>query len=232
MTNQLCFFLVDDQSSLFKVKAERHRATHPQARVEEGTGQYRSPMRFSLLARLTAEFVGTAFLLMAVVGSGIMGERLVWGKCCDRLTREYDYHWSGLGGADSYVRTRFGSPLQPCCLAGRSIAEGHALARLPAYIIAQVLGCYVGDVSAHAMFALPLFSAARRRSYRSSRILSTASNSTHNAIETLSAYTFHDKRNQSPHFALERFYISRYLGRANLFGIITFTNHAARLWFG
>ena len=37
-------------------------------------------MRFSLAARMTAEFVGTAFLLMAVVGSGIMGERLAGGN--------------------------------------------------------------------------------------------------------------------------------------------------------
>lgn len=34
-------------------------------------------MRFSLFARMTAEFVGTAFLLRVVVGSGIMGERNV-----------------------------------------------------------------------------------------------------------------------------------------------------------
>jgi len=37
-------------------------------------------MRFSLQARVTAEFVGTAFLLAAVVGSGIMGERLSVGN--------------------------------------------------------------------------------------------------------------------------------------------------------
>jgi len=37
-------------------------------------------MIFSLRARITAEFVGTAFLLMAVVGSGIMGERLAGGN--------------------------------------------------------------------------------------------------------------------------------------------------------
>ncbi len=37
-------------------------------------------MRFGLLARISAEFVGTAFLRMAVVGSGIMGERLAGGN--------------------------------------------------------------------------------------------------------------------------------------------------------
>jgi glycerol uptake facilitator-like aquaporin len=36
-------------------------------------------MNFTLRARTTAEFVGTAFLLAAVVGSGIMGEQLAAG---------------------------------------------------------------------------------------------------------------------------------------------------------
>jgi len=37
-------------------------------------------MNFSLRARATAEFLGTAFLLAAVVGSGIMGEQLAGGN--------------------------------------------------------------------------------------------------------------------------------------------------------
>jgi glycerol uptake facilitator-like aquaporin len=37
-------------------------------------------MRFTLRARITAEFLGTAFLVAAVIGSGIMGERLAGGN--------------------------------------------------------------------------------------------------------------------------------------------------------
>jgi glycerol uptake facilitator-like aquaporin len=37
-------------------------------------------MNFNLRARVVAEFLGTAFLLAAVVGSGIMGERLASGN--------------------------------------------------------------------------------------------------------------------------------------------------------
>jgi len=33
-------------------------------------------MKFTLQARMAAEFVGAAFLLAAVVGSGIMGEQI------------------------------------------------------------------------------------------------------------------------------------------------------------
>jgi hypothetical protein len=35
-----------------------------------------NPMKFNLRARLAAEFLGSAFLVAAVIGSGIMGERL------------------------------------------------------------------------------------------------------------------------------------------------------------
>ncbi|MGA2510530.1 MAG: aquaporin, partial [Candidatus Acidiferrales bacterium] len=37
-------------------------------------------MRISLARRIAAEFLGTAFLVAAVVGSGIMGERLAGGN--------------------------------------------------------------------------------------------------------------------------------------------------------
>src|ERR1700704_1019645 len=37
-------------------------------------------MNFNLRARIVAEFLGTAFLLAAVVGSGIMAERLASGN--------------------------------------------------------------------------------------------------------------------------------------------------------
>jgi hypothetical protein len=37
-------------------------------------------MKFNLRARLAAEFLGSAFLVAAVIGSGIMGERLAAGN--------------------------------------------------------------------------------------------------------------------------------------------------------
>ena len=37
-------------------------------------------MKIPLSRRLAAEFLGTAFLVAAVVGSGIMGERLAGGN--------------------------------------------------------------------------------------------------------------------------------------------------------
>jgi len=37
-------------------------------------------MKFNLRSRLIAEFVGTAFLVAAVIGSGVMGDRLSGGN--------------------------------------------------------------------------------------------------------------------------------------------------------
>jgi len=42
-------------------------------------------MKFRLAQRACAEFLGTAFLLTAVVGSGIMGERLSGGNAAIAL---------------------------------------------------------------------------------------------------------------------------------------------------
>ena len=54
-------------------------------------------MKFALGARLTAEFLGSAFLVAAVIGSGIMGERLAGETSplpCSRTRLRPARHWS------------------------------------------------------------------------------------------------------------------------------------------
>ena len=54
-------------------------------------------MKFSLRARFTAEFLGSAFLVAAVIGSGIMGERLAGETSplpCLRTRLRPVRHWS------------------------------------------------------------------------------------------------------------------------------------------
>src|SRR5580704_14207235 len=50
------------------------------ALAEKRTRRHRTEMTFDLRSRAVSEFLGTAFLLAAVVGSGIMGERLSGGN--------------------------------------------------------------------------------------------------------------------------------------------------------
>jgi len=61
-------------------------------------------MKFSVQARMTAEFVGTAFLLAAVVGSGIMGERLAGGNVAIALLAN-----TIATGAEAVIRASFKS---------------------------------------------------------------------------------------------------------------------------
>ena len=119
-------------------------------------------MKFSLAARMTAEFVGTAFLLMAVVGSGIMGERLAGGNVAIALLTNTIATGAALVALMLTFGPVSGAHFNPAVSLSDAWQRGIPWRETPSYIIAQVLGAYVGVVSAHAMFALPLFSTSRR----------------------------------------------------------------------
>jgi len=114
-------------------------------------------VRPSLLQRGAAECLGTAFLLAAVVGSGIMAQRLSGGNgalalLCNTLPT---------GAILTVLILTFGPVSGAHFNPGVSIAM--ALRReLPvrvaiAYIAAQIVGGIVGVLGAHAMFELPLW---------------------------------------------------------------------------
>lgn len=106
--------------------------------------------------RLLAEMLGSAFLLTAVVGSGVMGERLAGGNNAIALLANS----LATGGALIALITSFapvsGAHFNPAvtlfeCAGGRITAKAAML-----YVPAQITGAIVGVVVAHAMFALPL----------------------------------------------------------------------------
>jgi glycerol uptake facilitator-like aquaporin len=98
-------------------------------------------MKTSLTRRLVAEFVGTAFLLAAVVGSGIMAERLANGNVALALLA-------------NTIAT--GAALVALILTFGPISGAHAWPTASAYIIAQILGGVGGTIAAHLMFGLPV----------------------------------------------------------------------------
>ena len=118
-------------------------------------------MRFHLFARMTAEFVGTAFLLMAVVGSGIMGERLSGGNVAIALLANTLATGAALVALILTFGPVSGAHFNPAVSLADAWQRGMAWRETPGYIIAQLLGAFVGVMSAHAMFALPLVSASR-----------------------------------------------------------------------
>ncbi len=118
----------------------------------------------SLARRLFSEWLGTAFLLAAVVGSGIMAERLAGGNValallCNTLPT----------GAILVVLILIFGPLSGAhfnpavtlAFAGRGELPWSNAA---GYIAAQIVGAMVGVWAAHLMFELPVwqFSATSR----------------------------------------------------------------------
>jgi glycerol uptake facilitator-like aquaporin len=110
-----------------------------------------------LAKRLTAEALGTAFLVGAVVGSGIMAQKLAGGNAalallCNTLPT----------GAILIVLILTFSPisgahLNPVVTLAMAARGEFAWRDAAPYITAQVLGGILGTLAAHAMFELPIW---------------------------------------------------------------------------
>jgi thioredoxin type arsenate reductase len=108
--------------------------------------------------KLTAEAIGTALLLAAVVGSGIMGERLAAGNVAVALLA----NTIATGAALVALILAFGpisgahfNPAVTFCAAWRS---GLSWRHVPGYLAAQVSGALAGVAAAHLMFGEPVYS--------------------------------------------------------------------------
>ena len=110
---------------------------------------------------MTAEFVGTAFLLAAVVGSGIMGERLAGGNVAIALLANTIATGAALVALIFTFGSVSGAHFNPAVTLADASQLGLPWKEAPGYIVAQVLGAFVGVASAHLMFGLNLFSASR-----------------------------------------------------------------------
>jgi glycerol uptake facilitator-like aquaporin len=114
----------------------------------------------SLSRRLAAEAVGTAFLLAAVVGSGIMAERLSGGSVGLALLANS----LATGGALVALILSFGpisgAHFNPAVTLADASQGGLPWRHVPGYVAAQVLGAFAGVAAAHLMFGEALFSAS------------------------------------------------------------------------
>jgi glycerol uptake facilitator-like aquaporin len=118
-------------------------------------------VKFSLPARLTAEFVGTAFLLAAVVGSGIMGERLAAGNVAIALLANAIATGAALVALILTFGPVSGAHFNPAVTLADAFQRGLPWRDVPGYASAQLLGAFVGVACAHLMFGLALFSKSR-----------------------------------------------------------------------
>jgi glycerol uptake facilitator-like aquaporin len=117
--------------------------------------------QFTIARRATAEAVGTALLLAAVVGSGIMGERLAGGNVAIALLANTIATGAVLVALILTFGPISGAHFNPAVTLATASEGGMAWLEVPVYIAAQVLGAFLGVAAAHVMFETPLFFASQ-----------------------------------------------------------------------
>ena len=118
-------------------------------------------MTASLSRRLVAEAIGTAFLLAAVVGSGIMGERLAGGNVAVALLANTLSTGAALVALILTFGSISGAHFNPAVTLAEASQGGLAWGDVPSYVVVQVAGAFGGVAAAHVMFETPLFIASR-----------------------------------------------------------------------
>ncbi|TKD10333.1 MIP/aquaporin family protein [Polyangium fumosum] len=117
-------------------------------------------MRVDLPRRAAAEGLGTALLLATVVGSGIMGERLAGGNVAMALLANTIATGAGLVALILTFGPTSGAHFNPAVTLADATQGGLPWREVPAYILAQVGGAFVGVIVAHVMFGEAVLSAS------------------------------------------------------------------------
>ncbi|HVH86947.1 MAG TPA: MIP/aquaporin family protein [Terriglobales bacterium] len=112
----------------------------------------------TLAQRVTAEFVGTLFLVAAVIGSGIMGERLAAGNAAIALLANTIATGTALIALILTFGPVSGAHFNPAVTLVDAIEHGMVWREVPAYVVAQCLGGIAGAAAAHLMFGLHWYS--------------------------------------------------------------------------
>ena len=111
----------------------------------------------TLARRLIAELLGTALLLAAVVGSGIMGEHLSGGNVAIALLA----NTLATGAALTTLIFTFGpisgAHFNPAVTLADATQRGIPWQEVPGYVGAQIAGALLGVAAAHLMFGEPVF---------------------------------------------------------------------------
>jgi glycerol uptake facilitator-like aquaporin len=115
-------------------------------------------MKFALRTRIVSELIGTAFLVAAVVGSGIMSERLANGNAALALLTNTLATGAALVALILALGPVSGAHFNPAVTLSDASQGGLIWGDVPGYVAAQIAGGVLGTASAHLMFGLPLFS--------------------------------------------------------------------------
>jgi glycerol uptake facilitator-like aquaporin len=129
-------------------------------------------MKFALRARLAAEFLGTAFLVAAVIGSGIMGERLSGGNVAIALLANTIATGAALLALILTFGPISGAHLNPAVTLADAMEHGTPWREAAAYIFAQCTGGVAGTILAHLMFGSRWYSLSSHPRHGWSQVLS------------------------------------------------------------
>ena len=122
--------------------------------------------------RATAEAVGTAMLLAAVVGSGIMGERLSGGNVAVALLANTVATGAALVALILTFGPISGAHFNPAVTLADASQGGLPWRDVPVYILAQVVGAFAGVAAADVMFELPVFFASQKARHGGAQLFS------------------------------------------------------------
>jgi glycerol uptake facilitator-like aquaporin len=111
----------------------------------------------SLSERLLAEYLGTAGLLIVVVGSGIMGETLAQGNSAIALLANSLATGAGLYALIQTFGSISGAHFNPAVSFVERLWRRLSTAELIGYATAQVFGGISGVLLTHAMFGKAIF---------------------------------------------------------------------------
>ena len=109
-------------------------------------------MNYSLSKRLVVEFLGTAFLLMAVVGSGIMAGKLSGNNVSLALLENTIATGAALIALILAFGPISGGHFNPAVTIADASQNGLPWREAPGYISVQCLGGILGVYAAHLMF--------------------------------------------------------------------------------
>jgi glycerol uptake facilitator-like aquaporin len=115
-------------------------------------------MKFHLRDRALSEFMGTGFLVAAVVGSGIMGERLAAGNLAIALLANSLATGAALVALILTFGPISGAHFNPAVTLAAAVGHDIPWRELPVYITAQCAGGIAGALVAHLMFGFRWFS--------------------------------------------------------------------------
>jgi len=110
--------------------------------------------------RVAAEALGTAFLLAAIIGSGIMGERLAGGNIAIALLANTLATGAMLVVLILTFGPISGAHFNPAVTLAMALEGSLAWREVPGYLAGQFGGAFAGVAAAHLMFGLPLFLAS------------------------------------------------------------------------